>query len=142
MGKKRQGRALPFGDSEAGLLLHLVGLVHLVGLLRGLLLLRLGLLVALLVLGGLLHLVLLVLRNGARRREGGSGHGSKHRGDDQGKHLAHFVLLVGFRKRVDATSRALPGASNAPPEARVDRRRAFVCRSELNHCFLKTVAAV
>src|SRR5207247_611808 len=119
------------------LLLHAL-LLH--ALLRGLgLFLALGL--RLLVLGGLLHL-LGILRDGTRRREGGSGHGRKHRGDDQGKQLAHFVLLVGFRKRVDATSRALPGASNAQPEARVDRRRAFLCRSELNHCFLKTVAAV
>src|SRR6266850_1734140 len=91
----------------------------------------------------LVHLVrLLVLRDGTRRREGGSGHGRKHRGDDQGQQLAHFVLLVSFRKRVDATSRALPGANNAPREARVDRRTSLLGRNALNHCFLKTVAAV
>src|SRR5207245_10846986 len=112
-------------------------LVHL-----ALLLVRLFL-VAFLLVHLLLHLVhLLVLRDSARRREGGSGHGRKHRGDDHGQQLAHFVLLVGFRKRVDATSRALPGASNAPPEARVDRSTTFLCGNALNHCFLKTVAAV
>src|SRR3989442_1564139 len=135
--KKGRDRPCLLGNRSGLLLVHAL-LLH--ALLRGLgLFLALGL--RLLVLGGLFHL-LGILRDGTRRREGGSGHGREHRGDDQGKQLAHFVLLVGFRKRVDATSRALPGASNAPPEARVDRRTTFLGRNELNHCFLKTVAAV
>src|SRR2546425_12307981 len=139
--KKGRDRPCLSGNRSGLLLVHLVGLLLAFALLLLHLFLVAFLLVHLLVLGGLFHL-LGVLRDGTRRREGGSGHGRKHRGDDQGKQLAHFVLLVGFRKRVDATSRALPGASNAPPEARVDRRSSFLCRNELNHCFLKTVAAV
>src|SRR5207244_3955258 len=136
MGIKKAGSRPAFRLFGSGLLLHLVGLVHLVGLLLGGLGLLLGLGFGLfLALGGLLHL-LGILRDGARRREGGRGHGGKHRGDDQGQQLAHFVLLVGFRKRVDATSRALPGASNAPPEARVDRRTTVLGRNARHHCFL------
>src|SRR5207237_1154128 len=131
--ENKKGRDSPCLSGNRGGLL----LVHL-----ALFLVRLFL-VAFLLVHLLLHLVhLLVLRDGTRRREGGSGHGGKHRRDDHGQQLAHFVLLVSVRKRVNATSRALPGASNAPPEARVDRRSLRVCRNALNHCFLKTVAAV
>src|SRR2546428_1017648 len=140
--KKGRDRPCLSGNRSEFLLVHLVGLL----LAFALLLLHLFLVAFLrhlLVLGGFFHLVhLLVLRDSTRRREGGSGHGRKHRGDDHGQQLAHFVLLVGFRKRVDATRRALTGASNAPPEARVDRSTTFLCGNALNHCFLKTVAAV
>src|SRR5437016_5932421 len=131
--ENKKGRDSPClsGNRSALLLAHLVHLPFLLlRLFRGFLLVHL-----------FLHLVL-VLRDGGRRRKGGRGHGGKHRRDDHGQQLAHFVLLVSVRKWVDATSRALPGASNAPPEARVDRRSLRVCRNALNHCFLKTVAAV
>src|SRR5216684_261683 len=138
--KKGRDRPCLSGNRSELLLVHLVRLL----LAFALLLLHLFLLAFLLVFGGLFHLLHLlgILRDGTRRREGGSGHGRKHRGDDHGQQLAHFVLLVSVRKRVDATSRALPGANNAPPEARVDRRTSLLCRNALNHCFLKTVAAV
>src|SRR5439155_24503234 len=95
-----QGQAPCLSGNRSGLLL----LVHLALFLVRLFLVAF-LLVHLLVLGGLFHL-LGILRDGTRRREGGSGHGRKHRGDDQGQQLAHFVLLWlvfenGWTRRVE-----------------------------------------
>src|SRR2546426_12134290 len=111
--KKGRDRPCLLGNRSGLLLVHLVRLL----LAFALLLLHLFLVAFLLVhLGLLLHLLLVLrsLRVGTWRGEGGSGHGRKHRGDDHGQQLAHFVLLVSVRKRVDATSRALPGPNNAP----------------------------
>src|SRR6185436_1654938 len=102
MNEKGRGSPCLFVVLEAGcLLLHfvffgvflrrslLVALLHFAALRR--VLLRRGLLFAL---GFLLGLLLVLhLRAGVRRREGGNANRRKHRGNDHGQQLIHFPLL-------------------------------------------------
>src|SRR5262245_54407462 len=111
--------ALPFSSLGSGLLLHLVFFLRVfLRVFLG------GLFLGVFFRGLLLGLLLVLhLRAGVRRREGGSANCRKHRGDNHGQQLVHFLLLVSVRTRSAATDGRFPEGNNALRTLLVDLPR-------------------